>query len=403
MKNEIQKFRNAAIEVMEMSDEEVRRGEDFHQNNFTCDIFGFLPRVLSENGHKKLLELTKENLAFSDFYRKWEEILLFSATEDSDGRKRLENVMKAAGLDCMLATVGSELDLHHSLHRIGMHQRVFDSLNDLFMKALCSEDIQKARSQNKTAIVCSANGAPVNMGMRNEKEAHFWIDNLYNFGIRVMHLTYNPRNMLGCGCTEENDCGLSRHGCDVVRHLNDAGIIVDVPHTGKLTTLDACKVSSAPVMATHTSCEAVYKHPRAKSDDELKAIADTGGLIGIYNISSFLGGNGTLEDLLEHIDHALNTAGADHVAIGTDLTYASPSPADNLNAVPGIPGRPKDIYDKYREALPDGRSVTPQDDSICWINWPLFTAALFKKGYSEEIVRKITGENFLRVFSEVCG
>jgi membrane dipeptidase len=148
----------------------------------------------------------------------------------------------------------------------------------------------------------------------------------YERGLRSFMLTYNTMNGIGVGCTERVDAGLSRFGVDVVNYCNDAGIIVDLSHCGNATTLDACRHSTAPVTANHTASRSLHDHARCKSDDEIRAIADTGGVIGIVAVPAFLTDSrpASIETMLDHIDYVGNLVGLRHVAIGTDWPLQAP-------------------------------------------------------------------------------
>lgn len=145
---------------------------------------------------------------------------------------------------------------------------------------------------------------------------------LYNYGLRVQQLSYNNQNLIGAGCMEPNGgAGLSKFGIRFVEKCNELGIVVDTGHCGYHTTMDACKYSKAPVIASHTGVEKVNFHARCKSDDEIRAIADTGGVVGIFAMPWFTGAdpeNTTVDDFIDHIDYVVRLVGIDHVGIGTD-------------------------------------------------------------------------------------
>lgn len=149
------------------------------------------------------------------------------------------------------------------------------------------------------------------------------------------------------------------------------------------------------MVASHTVCNALRHHIRAKPDDVIKAICDTGGLIGICWIPTFLGGTGGLDALLDHIDYAVKKFGIDHVAIGTDVAHTSQFAAA---ATKGLPSRGRR---RTRFA-----ALWPQDalggqwskaETLGWTNWPLVTVGLVQRGYADDAIRKILGANILRV------
>jgi len=269
-------------------------------------------------------------------------------------------------------------------------------------KAVTAQQIRNAYEKGERCIVFSANSTPAMGPYEDGYDMLRWLETYYYLGLRMMHLTYNRRNWIGDGCTEPTDAGLSDFGREVVAKLNELGIIVDVPHSGKQTTLDATKFSEAPVMASHTGCAGVWDAPRCKSDEEIKAIADTGGMIGIVLLPSLMAkaGEGNIVKLMEHIDYAVKLVGPDHVAIGSDSTARVPGPAGfELHPRPGSRTKwwslwgPNDLQGDPNEEGTKG--------SLAWINWPYFTVGLVKLGYSDGDIEKIIGANFLRVFEAV--
>ncbi len=225
------------------------------------------------------------------------------------------------------------------------------------------------------------------------------IDDAYKAGLRLLMLTYNSMDYVGGGCTERIDVGLSTYGVEVVKRCNELGIMVDTSHCGKQTTLDACKFSKKPVLANHTSAEGVYYHARAKSDEELRAVADTGGVVGIYVVAAFLTNkpNPTIDVFLDHIDYVARKVGWQHVGLGTDWPMQTTRQIADKEFAPGFASigfRPQDgILGKpvLLRGYEDGRDM------------PNITRGLVKRGYNDQQVRAILGENFMRVFEQVCG
>lgn len=216
----------------------------------------------------------------------------------------------------------------------------------------------------------------------------------------MMHLTYNRRNMVGDGCAEPGNAGLSDFGRAVVAEMNRVGVIVDVAHSGWRTSLEAAQMSERPIVASHSACCALNLHHRNKPDEVIRAIADTRGYIGICAVPAFLGGRGDIHALLDHIDHVARTFGVDHVAIGTDAAYVSRRSEQEQAKVP-----------PRRRTRPGWEHLWPADDplfdlqwqqehqrlSLAWTNWPLFTVGLVQRGYSDDDIQKILGGNVLRV------
>jgi membrane dipeptidase len=213
-----------------------------------------------------------------------------------------------------------------------------------------------------------------------------------------MHLSYNRRNLFADGCSEAADGGLSDLGREFIRRLNAVGIILDVPHTGMRSTLEAAQVTTLPMMASHTGCRAVYDHPRCKTDPEIKAIAETGGMIGIFNLPNMLGAGANINLLLKHLQHAVKVAGVGAVSIGTDSGFnlsdwegwRTPAGVQDLASRSGNWGQIR-----KEKKLPPGSAV--DSASLAWTNWPLFTVGLVKLGYKDSEIEQLLGGNLRRI------
>jgi len=274
---------------------------------------------------------------------------------------------------------------------LGLVQKQFDYFPWL-TKALTAADIRRAKEAGTHAGLVSTQ---VMLGPWRDLDALVY---LHDAGLRMCQLTYNNMTTVGVGCTERTDGGLSYFGVASVRAMNELGIIVDTGHVGRQTTLDACEVSEAPVVASHTAAQGVYDHARGKSDEELRAIAGTGGVIGVVTVPFFLasGPSVTINAMLDHIEYVAEVAGVDHVCVGTDWPMQLPEwmlseilqpifadtgfrPEDGLVATQHMIG-----FDDYRD-------------------FPNITRGLVGRGWSDDDIAKVLGKNFLRVMEAVCG
>ena len=224
------------------------------------------------------------------------------------------------------------------------------------------------------------------------------LETLKQLGVRIIQLTYNTRNLLGDGCLERTDAGLSRFGVEVVARMNDLSLLVDVSHCGEATSRDAIEQSRLPVAVTHAGCRAVYDHPRNKSDAVLAELARRGGVIGIYQINPYLGPRerNTLDDYLRHLDHAIAVCGIDHVAVGSDREHRR------------IPDTAEERWKLEEELSPLGRGAG--------VRWPFFLSelnhprrmdtiaeALTRRGMPEADIDKVLGGNWYRLLRETIG
>jgi len=229
------------------------------------------------------------------------------------------------------------------------------------------------------------------------------VDLFRDLGVRVIQLTYNVRNLAGDGCLEPRNGGLTSFGHAVVERLNEAGVIVDLSHCGQRTTADGIAASARPVAVTHSGCAAVAPHPRSKRDEELRAMADGGGVIGIY-LMPFLspGRVPTLDDVVAHIEHAVDVCGEDHVGIGSDLSI---TPIDGSD----------EYWARHREfvsrRIERGVAAPNEDPDILFtvpeVNVPrrleLIADALAARGHGDRRIEKIVGGNFVRLFRDTWG
>ena len=220
-----------------------------------------------------------------------------------------------------------------------------------------------------------------------------WFDEAAALGVRMAGLTYNHANQIGAGCTSV-DNGLTAFGREVVRRMNTVGITVDVAHAGRQTTLDACRWSTVPVVASHAGAKAVFGHDRNKSDDEIRALADCGGLIGVPTVPMFMTVDlpGRVELMFDHIDHIANLVGIDALAIGTDWPMQLPrwvsergGPFERWCIDMGFDSNSLERLDLNFVGFDDYR------------DWPAITRGLVRRGYTDEEIAKIIGGNALRV------
>ena len=229
------------------------------------------------------------------------------------------------------------------------------------------------------------------------------LEALQQLGIRVIQPTYNRRNLLGDGCMEPADAGLSRAGKEAIERMNTLDILVDLSHCGRQTAADAIAVSNRPVSFTHTGCYALAEHPRHRTDDEMKAVADTGGVIGIY-IMPYLakGKQPTAADVIAHIEHALDVVGEDHVSIGTDGRTSPTELTDEyIEQFRKITARRKRLgiaapFETETGYLFANDLNTPE-------RFETLAGMLLARGHSETRVQKILGANLLRLFGEIWG
>jgi membrane dipeptidase len=230
----------------------------------------------------------------------------------------------------------------------------------------------------------------------------------YNLGIRMVQLTYNLQNLVGDGCTETYQGGLTYFGREIVGVLNELRILVDVSHSSEQVGWDALDASSAPIVVSHSASKTIAHHDRGKTDALAKAVADRGGYFGVAVIPGFISNqpNVTLDDLCRHVEHLVRTIGIDHVGIGTDKAGPPSARTGSLIEFPrAMPARRGAAFDWIGFRLEEHRLTS--DFAIegyeSFADWPNVTMALARWGFNEEELRKLLGLNFLRVFRDVVG
>lgn len=272
-------------------------------------------------------------------------------------------------------------------------QRVVDH-PDRFIHVQSAEDFVKAKNENKVGVV---------FGFQNATMMEKSIDNLetlYKAGTRWIQLTYNQRNLLGDGCTERTNVGLSDFGVEAVERMNELGIVIDVSHSGRQTTNDGIAFSKTGVSINHSMCEALYKdHPRAKTDAQIKAMAEKGGVMGIICLGYMIGpdpsGATTLETYVDHIDHAVKIAGIDHVGVASDYAIEGLE-ANGATRENWYVPRLTRFKPSYQVRWPPW---IPELDSTD--RYRHVARVLDKRGYSTGDIEKILGQNWLRYYRDV--
>jgi membrane dipeptidase len=268
-----------------------------------------------------------------------------------------------------------------------------DKLRDHVSRAATPNDIEAAKKQGRHCLYLTGNGVPLAQEWNSMAGELAYIRLFFQLGIRMMHLTYNRRNVLGDGCAELANGGISDLGRAAIAEMNRVGLIVDVAHSGWRTSLEAAKASAKPVVASHSGAVAVYQHIRSKPDDVIRAIVDSGGYVGVYSVASFLGRSGDLNAMIDQIEYLVKRFGAGHVAIGTDIAYTPRSNQEQTRKMGrGPKGRPR-----YEALWPPGALDSRSHPSLAWTNWPMFTVGMVQRGISDTDIQKILGGNVMRV------
>ncbi|MBL9090312.1 MAG: membrane dipeptidase [Planctomycetaceae bacterium] len=397
----IQKARQAALAVLQPSDREIEHGLELHASSIVFDSYGFSPRAALDGAAFREFMLGGASDAELTDLR--EEMSMTRAGLDATERREFLAAFHAAGVTCIFQNAGEESnETLRLLKRLSRFTFLTDRLEDVCPKAIRPDDVSAAKKDGRVCLAFTTNGVPLRGAMESTRDELRHVRLFKQLGVQMMHVTYNRRNPLGDGCGEASDAGLSDFGKLAIAELNRAGVIADVAHSGRRTSYETAKVSMKPMVASHTACAALQDHYRCKDDKTLAAICDTGGLFGICCIPKFLGGKGDISVFLDHLDYAIKKFGAEHVAIGTDIAYTSRNSKAESEKIGKRPdgSSPRSSGARWEHLWPDFeyRETFGAAETIAWTNWPLFTVGLVQRGHSDDVIRKVLGENTLRVW-----
>ena len=273
--------------------------------------------------------------------------------------------MRTGGIDAAFFAVdNTRAWSNHMLYTMDalgyFYREVEDHAADIVV-ARRAEDIIEAKKGGKLAAILAIENSNA------LEQSQLVLTAFYQLGVRTMTLTHSARTWAGDGCEVEGGGGLTAFGHTVVRQMNRLGMLVDVSHLNDRGFWDTLACSQAPVLASHSCCRVLCAHPRNLTDEQLKALAAQGGVVALTFVPEFIHpAVPDLEGLLNHIDHAVEQAGIDHVALGSDS---------------------------------DGGGDLLEDATI----YPQITTGLAARGYSEEDLRKILGTNHLRLLRQTIG
>jgi membrane dipeptidase len=227
--------------------------------------------------------------------------------------------MRKGGLTAANCTCSIWEGFVDTMHNIAQWKRWFADNADLISPVRTTADIRRAKAEGKTGIILGSQGSQNTSALEDQTG---YVSLFKDLDVGVMQITYNTQNLAGAGCYEPRDTGLSGFGREVVTEMNRVGVLCDLSHVGAVTSRDVILASNRPVACTHILPAALKAHPRNKSDEEIRFIADHGGFVGVTMFPPFLarGNEATVKDYIAAIDYVIRIAGEDNVGIGTDFT-----------------------------------------------------------------------------------
>jgi len=302
-------------------------------------------------------------------------------------RELLED-MRRGGLTAANCTVSVWEGFQATVNNIVSTRQLMEESSDLVRPVHTTADILRAKQEGKTGII---------FGFQNAhafEDQVGYVDIFKQLGVGIVQMCYNTQNLVGTGCYER-DGGLSGFGREIVAEMNRVGMMCDLSHVGSKTSEEVILESQKPVCYSHCLPSGLKEHPRNKSDEELRFIADHGGFVGVTMFTPFLraGVNATVDDYVEAIDYVMNIVGEDAIGIGTDFTQGHDQAFFEWLT-----------HDKgYARRLTSfGEIINPKGIRTIG-EFPNLTEALLKHGFSESQVRKIMGDNWVRVLKDVWG
>ncbi|MCC7425351.1 MAG: dipeptidase [Alphaproteobacteria bacterium] len=298
--------------------------------------------------------------------------------------------MKKGGLTAANCTCCVWENMRDTLLNIAAWYKRYAEHPDLLMPVHSVADIRRAKELGRVGIV---------LGFQNTSAIEDRLDLLPLFrrlGVGFIQLTYNTQNLVGAGCWEENDSGLSGFGREVVGEMNRLGMVVDLSHVGARTAEDAISVSQKPCTYSHVCPRGLFDHPRNKTDDQLRRVVDRGGFVGVATYPPFMkqGKDATLDDCVSMFEYMIDVCGEGNVGIGTDFTQ----------------GYGEEFFDWLRHDKGYARRMVPQRGSAPMVkgletlaDYPNLTRAFEKRGWSEARITGVLGENWLGYLARVWG
>ncbi len=289
----------------------------------------------------------------------------------------------------------SNRDLQTAIDALANYRERVAQHSDKLMIALSADDFQRAKDSGRVAALMNFQNSTMLDGEVDN------VDALYALGMRSFQLTYNARNLVGDGCLERTNAGLSDFGVEVVARMNEIGVMVDLSHCGRQTTLDGIAFSKKPVAMTHTMCESIRKrHPRAKTDEQMRSCADKGGVVGMVALGYFVGddpgGTTTVETYADHIEHATAVVGHEHIGVSSDFSPQGISPWATRES--WYEPRLKRFKPSYEVRWPPWIPELDTPD-----RYRTVVSVLKRRGWTEGQLEGLLGRNWERLFRETIG
>jgi membrane dipeptidase len=304
--------------------------------------------------------------------------------------RKIFEQMREGSLDAVHVTIAYHEDFRQTVERVCEWNRLFQEHSDLIVPGRHAVDVINAKEQNKTAVFfgfqnCSPIEADINL-----------VEVCHQLGARFMQLSYNNQSLLATGCYETDDPGITRMGRQVIAEMNRVGLVIDMSHSSERSTLEAIEHSSRPIAITHANPANWHPALRNKSDDVLKALSETGGMLGFSMYPHHLAGGSqcTLESFCQMVAHTAERFGVSHIGLGSDLCQDQP---DSV-----VEWMRNGRWTRERDFGEGSKAAPGFPDQPAWFkdnrDFPTLREGLSQVGFQNSEVNSIMGENWLRFF-----
>ncbi len=303
--------------------------------------------------------------------------------------------LHTSGMTTIKLTIGGfNAPFEATVAELAAVQRLIEGRPDLFTQIRSADEIGAAKRAGRLGIIFSFESAAA-LEDRLDR-----INVFRALGVRVMQLSYNMPSPFGAGVLSPPDSGLTDLGREAVARMNELGVALDLSHANSATATAAMATSSKPVVMTHGGCASVHPHLRNKTDADLRALAQKGGVFGIYDLFYLAPSprQPNVDDYIAHMTHALDVCGEDHVGIGSDSSFG---PID-------LSAEARAEWDQALAARRDAGVAAPEEDRMPYTEGLnradrslVIADALLRHGYPSRVAEKVLGANFVRVFREI--
>ena len=320
------------------------------------------------------------------------DLIVIDGLQYSNWNRAIFKQLKEGGVTMVHVTVVYHEQIRETLLRIGEWNRQFEMNHDLIMPVKSTADIRLAKQLGKVGIMFGAqNCSPIedDIGM---------VEIMRQLNLMIMQLTYNNQSLLACGCYEAEDSGVTRFGKQVIKEMNRVGMVVDMSHSGERSTLEAIEISERPIVISHANPNSFHVAKRNKSDTVLKALGESGGLLGfsLYPFHLKNGPDCSLDDFCDMVAKTADLMGIDNIGLGTDLCQEQP-----LSVLEWMRnGR----WSKEMDYGEGSKANADWPRPLSWFkdsrDFPNITRGLQERGFKADDIAKVMGLNWLNFLDE---